>query len=105
MTKQDYWNSIETGNELIFPDTEEKVKWWDEYWEAHPEENAKMEQEILHSRAKQGDEFMLFRIFLKSYLEKNSKDGYGEFRLVWHDNGEIMIHPFGRDGTTYDFKI
>ena len=74
-------------------------------WETHPKENAQLEKEVLEARAKQGDEFMLFKIFLKSYFEKNSIEGHGEFRLVWHRNGEIMIHPFGRDGQTYDFKI
>lgn len=106
LTKEKYWKQIE-GSEggLTVPDTEEKVMWWEEYWEAHPKENAKLEQDILESRAKQGDEFMFFKIFLKSYLEINSKDGPGDFRLVWRKNGECMIHPLGRDGQTYDFKI
>lgn len=42
---------------------------------------------------------------LSLYLEREYDDGVTEFRLVVNKDKSFYIHPFGKDGKTFDGKL
>ncbi len=42
---------------------------------------------------------------LFDYLSKEISEGKTEFRIAMQSKDEGIIHPLGKDGNTYDFKI
>lgn len=102
MTKEEFFKQMDTKPQ--FPTTEQEVEWWEEWMDLNPKLAKEANEAYKELVEKQASKYMAQKIFLRVFFAKNSVDGYGEFRLVWN-NGEGYIHPLGRDGETYDFKL
>lgn len=82
MTKEEYWQKIKEGGHLdIFPTTVKKLEWWNEYWLAHPAEEAEAQLKIMQSHEKNSFDYMKHLIDLRIFFEENSTDHFGEFKL------------------------
>ena len=68
MTKEEFFAKLD-NNEAIFPETEEQVDWFDEWFENHSAEQERAEkayQNLVHSEA---SKYMVMKIFFRLFTE------------------------------------
>jgi hypothetical protein len=75
MTKQEFFEAMDAGN-LKFPETDEELAWWDEWYDAHPELKAEDEMKFLKMNDGLASEYMCLKIFARSFIEENGTGIY-----------------------------
>jgi hypothetical protein len=88
----------------IFPECEEELIWWEEWWEKHPDERADAEIEFYEYLKKRDVDYFMFKLQLRLFLEEHSICGIGDFYL--HFEGKnVTIRPVVPTGKVFIFKL
>lgn len=70
MTKNQFIKKLES--EGIFPETDEQIEWYDEYFESHPELKAKIDKSFAELNEREATKYMSFKIFARIFADKNA---------------------------------
>lgn len=70
MTKDQFIKKLES--EGIFPETDEQIEWYDEWFESQPELKAKTDKAISELNEREAAKYMIFKIFARIFAEKNA---------------------------------
>ena len=94
---RELWHKAMDENTLAkFPTTVEQVEWQDEWYELNPKEKAAMEGTLAEGDKRRANEYMVFKILLRSFLENADR---GIFILNWDNETKTcrVINVFNRD--------
>ena len=58
------------SNEVYFPQTEQEIKWFEEWLDLHPEISAEAEEACRKINDQQAAEFMVMKIMARVFIEK-----------------------------------
>ena len=70
MTKQEFIYKLET--EGVFPETEQQVKWFEEWYENNPKLKSETEEAIKRINENEAAKFMYLKVLGRIFCENNS---------------------------------
>lgn len=105
-TRELWHKAMDEGTLAKMPTTVQQVEWYEEWYQIHPEEQAKIDQEIAEMNQGKASEYFAFKMFLRMFLEENGKDINDIFVLDYDRENKVckVVHPL-KQNKFYEFKL